>query len=131
MPKIVCPRNPDCFVDCDGQGYAFYEEPYGPCLTGCGSSGAARAFGRILSRGSGDLRISGRVEDMAPRELVALARVADLIAPADARPHLDALRKLSDDDAPVSASWQNATLAEVLQTLADASSGQRTMTATD
>lgn len=61
MNRYDAPNHPDCFVDCDGDGWALYTEKYGPCDRHCAASEFARSLAGTTARSTFAARVSGRV----------------------------------------------------------------------
>lgn len=74
MPRHEAPNNPNCFIDCEGAGGAYFREPDGPCHTFC-SDGDSKSLARMLER---DVKfgatISLRIVGMSARWIVQALR---------------------------------------------------------
>jgi hypothetical protein len=59
MPRIQCPDHKDCYIVCPGSGYAFYNSPFGPCVTGCDEAKAGDDLMKGLRAASVETRFYG------------------------------------------------------------------------
>ena len=128
MPRHTAPNHPDCYIDCPGAGFAYYNSPLGPCRTGCDPSELVDAVEEAVQRRGWRSRGSGRVRGITRREAGALGRRLKQIGgggPAIDR-ILDDLENagLSNGEDQFDAEWSNASMEEMLKQIRDASEEQ-------
>lgn len=121
MATISAPNHSECGIDCDGDGYAYYVEPYGPCLTGCVSNDFPAGVARLF-QGDAKLEFSGKIVDFESDVISRLAQFLGEFAPSSARPDLDWLLGLANQrpDLRTTARWSKVGLADFLNVLATA-----------
>ena len=61
MNRCQAPNHPDCFIVCDGDGWALYIEKYGPCSRRCDASTFALNLANTAARNTFAVRVSGSV----------------------------------------------------------------------
>jgi len=123
VPTYKCPKNPDCQITCQGSGYAYYVEPYGPCRKGCDPVTAGTEL-RDLLIGGPRTRFSGIVQGITGGVLAQIA--SDLVdyAPSESSDDLAVLMRLAilQSQERYDAEWVEASMGEVIHALALAAS---------
>ncbi|HEV2517361.1 MAG TPA: hypothetical protein VGV07_19065 [Devosia sp.] len=124
MAHISAPGHDDCYVDCHGQGYAHYIEPYGPCLTGCTEGDLVSSLEQVFPEAEPDQRASGRVFEVRGMTLVRVAEhfSSRFDGSDDAAEDVEWLTQLAGKsrDARFDANWEDEDLAGVIRALAEA-----------
>ncbi|MBL8592155.1 MAG: hypothetical protein JNK01_05675 [Devosia sp.] len=124
MAHISAPGHDDCYIDCPGQGYAHYIEPYGPCITGCSEGDLVDELEQVFPVAEPERRASGRVFEVRG---VTLAQVGERFGSRfdrsdDANEDVEWLTKLAGKsrEERFNANWENEDLAGVIRALAEA-----------
>jgi hypothetical protein len=128
MPRIKCPKNEDCYIDCPGSGYAYYIEPYGPCTTGCDQSTAGDTLVSLLREANADQKFSGVFQGVTSGVIAKFARDLVAYAPESAQPNLARLQNIDilEDTRRITASWEDVNVHDLIQALANAAFGGET-----
>lgn len=123
MPRIYCPGNPDCFIDCPGGGFADFIEPYGPCNTGCDSGSFGHSLLQLEDNELAECLSSGVMVNY-PVEHIALfarrLRRRDLLLDQSLLELLSRLPSLASRSR-LSAEWKRSSINNMIRTLAVAS----------
>lgn len=122
MPRIQCPKHKDCFIECPGSGYAFYDPPYGPCEKGCHPSKAGEALIKIIFKADPNAEFSGTVFNIPASSLANFAREFAKRAPSVAAADIAYLRNIDAVESvrTITAFWEDVDIAGVINALAKA-----------
>jgi hypothetical protein len=120
MATISSPGHPDCSIDCPGSGYAVFVPLYGPCMAGCDQDRFSAAMIELFQ--NQDNIVSGKVIGVKGEVLARMALALRALAPDEAFDNLAWLERLAIQrgDVRFSAQWQEQSLSEVIETLAEA-----------
>ena len=117
------PQNPDCYIDCPQSGYAYYVEPYGPCIKGCNAGAAGTALVALIGSVPPGSRFSGSIEGVDAEVLARFARDIVEHVPRVRRGRLSQLRS-SRLRRAISTGWTNVDLVELIDILSEAAESE-------
>lgn len=122
MATISSPGHPDCSIECPGSGYAVFVDPFGPCMAGCDQDRFSTAMIELFQNQSRVSSVSGRVFGVKGEVLARMALDLRSLAPDEAADNLAWLERLviQRGDTRFNAEWQEQSLSEVIETLAEA-----------
>ncbi len=121
MPKITCPDNPDCSIECPGSGYAYFVKPYGPCVAKCDQQNAGDDLIKLFLEAKEDARFSGEMVGVTAGVLSRFASDFAPHAPEGVAGEIEMLQRLGmiEADRRYNASWADADVSEVVQVIAE------------
>jgi hypothetical protein len=121
MTRIEAPGNSDCFIDCPNAGYAYYVQPYGPCITRCDPAAAGTTLARLIRTSGIGARFSGMILGVSSHVWARFAYDLAGDLPDQSQGAVERLRRAANRrEEPVSASWDNASAIELMEILAEA-----------
>jgi hypothetical protein len=123
MPRITCPDNPDCFIDCDGSGFAEYRLPFGPCVAECDPVKLTDALYTLIRSQQMQTRSSGKVLNITGEQLSKFGLRVQAFVSADSADYVRELIELhpTRDNEWFVAEWSDVDVAGILRVLAEVS----------
>jgi len=122
MPRIQCPSNPYCYVDCPASGYAYYVTPYGPCKTGCDQENAGDTLLNLILTAEAGATFSGILLRVSSAVLARFAQDIAESAPPESADDIATLQRLDilRNDRRHTASWDGTEVRGIIRAVADA-----------